>query len=162
MRLTDAVVQASMWSDARSFFEAVGRAVDSMARIDNQLMYGIEGIERRPGMGARPLMSDPTASAALFAESAKLAMERLRGRREAMELIVGAGLAVIEGVRLALGDGRADVLEARYIDRLAWEDVAERLGVSRSTAIRRADVALEWVDSVGWRRAIEGTGGAEG
>lgn len=161
MRLSDAVVQASVWPDARSFFEAVGRAVDAMADIDRQLMYGVEGITRRPGTGPRPLTSDPTASAALFAESAKARMEDIAARREAMELIVGAGLAVIEGVRLALGDGRADVLEARYVDRLTWDDVGERVGCTRSTAHEWCKETFDWIDAVGWRRAVEGKGIAE-
>lgn len=162
MRLSDAVVQASVWPDARSFFEAVGRAVDAMADIDRQLMYGVEGITRRPGTGPRPLTSDPTASAALFAESVKARMEDIAARREAMELIVGAGLAVIEGVRLVKGDGYADVLEARYADRLTWDDVGERVGLTGRGAWNRAKEAFEWVDAVGWRRAIEGRGIAEG
>ena len=161
MRLSDAVVQASVWPDARTFFEAVGKAVDAIARIDEQLMFGIEGVTRKPGMGPKPVTGDPTASAALFAESAHARLDDLKAERESMELTVGAGLAVIEGVRAGLGERYADVLDARHVDKLTWDECADRAGVSKMTAIRDALTAYEWVDSVGWRRAIEGRGNAE-
>ena len=41
------------------------------------------------------------------------------------------------------------------------DECADRAGVSKMTAIRDALTAYEWIDSVGWRRAIEGRGNAE-
>ena len=137
--------------DAREYFEAVSQAVRQHRAAELVLQFG----EPRSGSGgvSSSAVSDPTARAAEAAARAKRTMADT-------EEVIGGALARIDGLRMVVGR-RADVLEMRYIDLMAWPEIAEGLGVSPSTARRWHDVACDWADAHGWAHVAEGVGGAE-
>lgn len=151
---TDVICDFETFADARAFFTAVRRAVETIPSLNDRVQDGIGGIERIRGDGGRQknATSDPTASAAIFLlERASKELVRLREALERQEELVGHALVVVECVRASLGGKYADALDARYIDAMTWEEVAEEVGCSDRTAQTRCDVALDWLDAGGLR-----------
>ncbi|NPD33090.1 hypothetical protein HLV35_07460 [Eggerthellaceae bacterium zg-997] len=152
---------------ASQLFEDARRAVAE--HREACLVLALDGEDWRPGGdGARPGggPSDASAFAAVMAAEARAA--RIEAAREAIgrcEESVGLALAVIAGVAAAMpAHGRrcADVLMLRYVDCLGWEAVAAQVGLSVRRCHELRDLAADWVDAVGARRAAEGMGSAEG
>lgn len=103
---------------------------------------------RSHGGGGRGAFGDPTASLA-EARIEGLAKELAAKSAERRELedVIGKGLAAIESVRRNIGARAADVLDLYYVDLMpTWSEVAEELGISRSTVQRDRDRALDWID----------------
>lgn len=159
MNRTDAIVIASAYPTARGFYERVRWAAGMTRHIERQIA---EGIERRgAGNGPKPLVSDPTAAAAMRDEAEAELLAELAGRLQECRDLVEAGAFVAYGVQYGLGETYADALIGYYIQRLQWPEVARRQGVGLTTVQARRDAACEWVDSVGWRNAVWGKGRAE-
>lgn len=137
-------------TDARAYFRDVSEVVCLMAEARAVIDFGPP---RRPRTGGR---SDP----ATRTSEAEAVMEA-RATVEWCEDEVGEALRRIEGIRRALGGRYGDAIEARYVDLMAWRDVADELGVGESTARRLASAALDWCDAVGWAHVVAGLGVAE-
>ena len=86
--------------------------------------------------------------------------ERARAAMARTEETIGEALARIDGLRTLFGR-KADVLEMRYIDLAAWDEIAAELGVDKRKAHRWHDMVCDWVDSFGWARASRGYGTAQ-
>lgn len=143
--------------DARLYFAdarwAALRLRDVERLIDN------EGEDWSPSKGtAAQLVSDPTGAAALrhiaSAESLLVEKESILAQLEEAALIV-------RGVGEALGENAMIILGCYYLDAMIWDDVAEVVGMAKRQCLRIRDMALDWVDSVGFAHAKEGTGTAE-
>lgn len=118
-----------------------------------------------PGVKAGTETSDPTASRAIYAvDELGVKLEALRAEERELEQLIGESLAIIAGVRDGLGDKYADVLDARYIDGEKWQDIADRFessheskdAVKPRTVQNWAQVAFDWIDSVGVSRLLRG------
>ncbi|MBQ9002379.1 MAG: hypothetical protein IJ087_11045 [Eggerthellaceae bacterium] len=106
---------------------------------------------------ARRQVPDPTANAAIYhVDEIEQLMAALRAEERELLRTIGAALVIVQGVRDGLGDKYADVLEWRYIDCRTWNYIRDEYGVSRQTGNRRANVAFDWVDSVGVTRILAG------
>lgn len=142
---------------ARELFEQARRA---SARIE-ELTYEMQlpSPPRSGAPGPTGVPGDPTARQAEWATDGRQAMAR---ELDACERCVGEALALIEGVRRAIAAPWWRVLDAHYIDRQTFEEVAEALGVDRRTCMRWRDAACEWVDAMGFARAKMGEGDAQG
>lgn len=148
---------------SREYFDALRDACARMEVVRREL-WRLEDIseafdERAAGGGGKPSggYSDPMDRVVVLIDRRK----RLSGELVELEAQVGDGLAVIEGVRRGLGDRYADVLDARCVDALSWDDAAFEVGCSKRSAMRRYDTACDWVDAVGLARARAGEGMAE-
>lgn len=112
-------------------------------------------------------MSDPTQSQALnSADKLDGLIAKAQEQVDEDERVIGIALGIIEGCRVAWSDKVADTIEAYYIDgpevermtgeRMTWEVVADRLGISPRTAYRRRDMVIDWIDDVGIDAATAG------
>ena len=70
----------------------------------------------------------------------------VEAKRDAALESIGEALAIIEGVRRAMGS-KADAVELYYIDVLEWDDVAQELGVSERTARYWANDVFAMLDA---------------
>lgn len=95
---------------------------------------------------------DPTCTKALHLLDWSDKLATLEARKDELEEFIGLTLAIIEGVRVGLGEEYADVLDARYIDCMTWRD----MGVNKSTGKHRVSVACDWVDSLGVAKILAG------
>jgi len=140
---------------ARDFFVQVRDDVARLAVVQAKLEAG--GEDWRPD-SVRTGNGDPTAARAVYnLDTLAGKLESLRSEERDLLETIGRALAVIEGVRKGLGDEYASILDQRYIDGLPWRFV-EYGGetVSPSTGKRKAAVAFDWIDSVGFAGVIAG------
>lgn len=114
-------------------------------------------------------LSDPTWQGALSMRAHARRLDWLRRERESCMAQLDECAEVVAGMRRALGDGTADAVRMYYLDRAAdgvtWPEVAEALGVTERTALRRRSVAVDWLSDVGLAHARAGDltrGHAEG
>lgn len=139
--------------------DAAGR-VEGCRRELSALEYAMDEVTpwqpRAHGGGARGASSDPTASLAhARIEGLGREIEAKRAELDGLVEVVGAGLAVIERVRHAVGARAADALELYYVDRSpTWSAVADELGVSLRTVQRDRDRALDWMDIDGFAKRV--------
>ena len=157
--MADVMAELHGYSESRPFFEDVARKVRRLSFLHEVMIYGLDAVQPGQGGGKASGVPDPTAGRALAESSV---VEAARAEACAIEDAIGAALALIEGVRRGLGEAYADVLERHYVDGASFSDVADEMGITKMTAINRRDVACDWVDMVGWRRALHGFGKAEG
>lgn len=143
--------------EARELFDTARRAHDRIPELVALIEEG--GFDWKPddGVGGTG-ESNPTEAAALASIELTAAY---RAELESLESIVGECLRLIEGVRAALGEIYANVLDGFYIDAQPWARVAEEHGVSVRSCFTYRDIALDWVDSVGYHHAVSGFGTAE-
>lgn len=108
-------------------------------------------------VGSRRQLPNPTANAAIHhIDYVEKALQVLRVEERELTETIGRVLVIIQAVRDGLGDKYADVLEWRYIDCLTWPRIRDEYGVSKTTRNDRANVALDWVDSIGVTRILAG------
>lgn len=128
---------------------------------------GLSWTTRRDLTHVKSTVSDPTQMQALAASGALDGLiAKAQESVDEDERAIGVALGIIEGCRVAWSDEVADTIEAYYIDgpeiermtgeRMTWEAVAERLGISPRTAFRRRDMIIDWIDDVGVDGAIAG------
>lgn len=114
-------------------------------------LLGTHGEEWKPAPVGKSGTSDPTAATAI--RNVDELGDELRILREREVWLCGYiafTLLVIAGVRKGFGKGYADILQQRYIDGLPWAEVAvDGQPVNRRTGQRMANVAFDWLDSVG-------------
>lgn len=151
--------------NARERFEATRRARPRLDEIKLLLMY--DGEDWKPPMNRTRTTdtSDPTANRAIYNVDERAEMlAALRKEERELTQLIGESLVIIDGVRDGLGDKYADVLDARYIDGEKWQDIADRFESSHEnkdtvkprTAQNWAQVAFDWIDSVGVSKLLRG------
>ena len=145
-----------MACNAKIRFQRVKEAVSRLHDVQLLIMNDCE--DWRPQTArARRQMPDPTANAAIYhVDEIEQLMAALRAEERELLRTIGAALVIVQGVRDGLGDKYADVLEWRYIDCRTWNYIRDEYGVSRQTGNCRANVAFDWVDSVGVTRILAG------
>ena len=150
--------------DVRERFERTRKAVVRLDEVKALIMYDCDDW-KPPGIKAPTETSDPTASRAIYTvDELCVKLEALRAEERELEQLIGESLAIIGAVRAGLGDKYADVLDARYIDGDKWQDIADRFESSHEnkdtvkprTVQNWAQVAFDWVDSVGVSRLLRG------
>lgn len=67
---------------------------------------------------------------------------------------------VLDGMAAAGLCVEAYIVGLRDIDGLSWDRIASAMGISKATAKRRRQVAIDWLDHVGPTRARQGLGTA--
>lgn len=88
------------------------------------------------------------------------ALEKLQTELEEIEMSMSEARQLTQGVGQALGGKYKRVLEVYYIEAETLETTAKVLEVSKPTALRYRETALEWIDYAGFAHAKEGTGKA--
>lgn len=103
-------------------------------------------------------ISDPTANRAAYnVDVLGDKLDEMRARLEELEDSVGLALAIIEGVRVGLGDIYAELLDQRYIDGLPWKFVTYKGEVvKKSTGKAKVALAFDWIDSLGIAKILGG------
>ena len=140
----------------RDRFEQTRQAVIELDTIKALIMTG--GDDWRPEGIRVHSIGDPTASRAIRnVDEREAEITELRKREAYLEGFIGGTLAIIEAVRVGLGDDYADILDQRYIDGLTWRDVrVHGETVPKSTGKRKVSIAFDWIDSVGVSRLLKG------
>ena len=140
----------------RDRFVQTRNAVVELANI--QALISEQGDDWKPDNVRGSDVSDPTAARAIY--NVDVWGEKLAHLRELEnELLefIGVTLAIIEGVRIGLGDDYAEILDQRYIDGLRWCDVmVDGKSVSSATGKRKVAIAFDWIDSVGLTGVLGG------
>lgn len=112
---------------------------------------------RPPSVSSKGAMPDPTANAAIrYVDDIEGRIAALREEERELIDFVGDSLLIIQKVRDGLGVKYGDILEWRFIDCMMWENIRREYGVPRSTGYWLQSVALDWIDSVGVSRVIDG------
>lgn len=105
-------------------------------------------------------LSDPTWQGALSVRAHARRLDWLRRERDSCMATTDEFSEVVSGMRRALGDGTADAVRMYYLDRAAdgvtWPEVADALGVTERTVLRRRSVAADWLSDVGIAHAKAG------
>ena len=140
-------------TNAREYFAHIATLPRRIEDVNSAIVEGGEGLRPRTGTASGP--HDPTAARAIWHMEA---IERLECELEWMQAEIAEAHRVCVGVSLAMGDNYGSALEMHYIDLLTWDEVAAELGAAKRTCIRWRDVACDWVDAVGIRRAMAGRG----
>ena len=139
--------------------EVFGAARAAAARIE-EIQFLLEegpGYGGESGPGPKNSVGDPTASRAMWRVEDLVDLEREMG---SCQEAVGEALKLIDGVRRAFETPWWRVLELYYIDGMAWQDVAEVVGVDVRTCYRWRNSACDWMDFVGEANARMGRGRA--
>ena len=142
---------------ARERFNSTRAAVQRLNDVKLAIM--LEGEEWHPdnGVKVRSGISDPTGKQAIYrADELPQIMASLKAEERDLETFIGTTLAIIEAVRVGLGDKYANVLDARYIDCWQWSQVESEYGITRQTGNYLINVACDWVDSIGIRELLRG------
>lgn len=139
--------------DARMYFADARWASKRLKDVERLIEAG--GEDWRPSKGKASVTPDPTGAEALRRLSA---VEELITEREALMAQITEAAEVVQGVGRGLGTDHMLVLGCYYLDCMKWEEVSEVMGLTVRRCIGLRDVALEWVDSVGFAHAKEGTG----
>lgn len=152
--------------EPRAFFESVRDAQNSLA-AKKRIIDGMERTEQSLPGGivpqARPGDTKPNAVTDLkldkLAEWEAEISECARLIASAYAVLYGdhgsGGLLALMGVQYA------EVLDARYIQRLSWEDVAARIGYSRRHCFDLQAAALDFLAYNGLARTARGEGRSE-
>lgn len=154
-------------ASARDFFEAARAAAFDLTRS----LLKIEEMESRNG-GSSPIASprgsgpsdvNGTAQTIAALDMQEAMRARIAEDRALLDLATSVvyGDSESGGVRALAGATQADVLFWRYLSAEPWDTVAQECGISRRTAIRYANMALDLVDAYGILRAASGTGIAQ-
>ena len=136
---------------ARDRFIATRKAVIELDAIKAKLSES--GDDWRPEGIPSSETPDPTGNQAAYnVDVLGDLLERLRAREGELESFIGESLELIEHVRRGLGEEYANILDARYIDGLTWE----QMGIASTTGKRKASVAFDWLDSIGMTKLLRG------
>ena len=141
---------------ARRLFEEAREAVLRLRDVQLALMFHCE--DWRPAqVRARTARPDPTASRAIYnVDELDGRLAALRAEEAELQGKVGLALSLAQAVRDGLQDKYGDVLELYYIDRAPWDEIEQRVGLSRRSVWNYIDVACDWIDSVGLARIASG------
>lgn len=142
---------------ARELFEEAARATRRLAVVDAELA-AIDDAWRsgdwlQPSRSCR--RSDSTASRALYRMGRS---KNLDTEKESLEQVINEAQGLADGIENLLGWSYAAALRCRYLEGMAWQDVADTLGVCERTAYSRASVAFDTIDSLGFANVREARG----
>lgn len=150
--------------NAKQRFEATRRAITRLAEVQALIMYDCDDWQPESVHSAHEV-SDPTARQAIYAvDELGEKLAALRAEERELTDLIGDSFAIIEAVRTGFISKYADVLDYRYIDGEKWTEIAERfesMRLNKETVTTRtvqnwAQVAFEWIDSVGVSRLLRG------
>ena len=140
---------------AHDRFIATRAAVQRLEDVKTAIMF--EGEDWKPTQPKAKGMSDPTARKAIYrVDELSQVLDNLYKEEHDLEVFIGTTLAIIEAVRVGLGDKYANVLDARYIDCWQWSQVESEYGITRQAGNYLVNVACDWVDSIGFRELLRG------
>ena len=143
------------YRSSRALFRAARDAISERERMtdrlrvleSNRLPKGVS-FDKGPA-ASRTAQANGAASVAFLDAS-----ERMRSRIDHCDAVVDAACAVLYGdgaggIAKLLTAHHADVIFIHYLADATWDSTAEAVGVSRSTAIRKADEAIKFADAFG-------------
>ena len=140
----------------RARFEDARRAIKRMDEINLAIMYGLDDWKPE-GVRSKSGTDDPTASKAIRdIDEVQPTIRELMREREDCERVIGEALALIESVRVGLGERYAVVLDCLYIDGMTWRELRQAHDIPKSTGQQLRNVAFDWMDSVGISRLLKG------
>jgi hypothetical protein len=157
------------FGSARDLFEAVREASRDASEIRSRLSR----LESACGLRAQRYdapssrgVSDAMHAVDIYVDQE----ERLRRRQDedyelialASSVIYGTSEDGSGGIQALLGPRQADAMWWRFCAAKPWQTVADMVGASESWCKGAVRVALDTVDSYGWRAVAEGVGVAEG
>lgn len=143
------------WQHARTWLDSVRYAslrIEPLLREIGAMQDAYDEMlpwaSRGSGAGATGTHSDPTAAQAYArAESYSRAMAAKLDRLDALYATVDACGEVLTRLADAMGDDHSLALELYYIDCAeTWTDVADELGVSRTTLWQIRDESYGWIE----------------
>ena len=144
---------------ARAALERVKSAIQELSQVRQTLAQGVDGLERirRSHNAPRPLYSNPTLNAAIWlADSAPRVFDSLRQKECELVQIINDGRALISGVEFAMGVKYASVLRMYYMRAMTHEEIRNVTGISLPMIERYKAVALDYMNAVGYNRALQG------
>ena len=127
--------------DALGIFEDALAALHDLRTLDAVRSHMAEGVY---GYGFGPVVTGGGTSAPTERQGEELAYRRAEFEAEERRLTGRIALArdLCEGIRRSIGFKYATVMECRYLLDMPWKQVADVLGVSRTSAYRLRDVAI--------------------
>ena len=142
---------------ARETFEESARAARKLPAVESELAALGESWRRGEwlGSGARGWHGDPTSGQAGYRMRRSNALEQ---ERESLTATVDEARTLARGVGELLGTSYGDALTLRYLKGHQWQQVADRMGVSVSTAHNRVNAALDTIDGLGAARVRQARG----
>lgn len=153
------------FKDAHELFEAARSAAierDHAAKQLERMRHRALGGSSSISVGGRGATKDVNGTAASIAIVDYESMMRARLVEDTKLLNLCAALIYgrngREGVSAVLGSEYADVLFWRYLNAETWVRCGVLCHVSPATAKRHAMTALDTIDSIGLRHAIDGVG----
>lgn len=95
--------------------------------------------------------------------TASIAIASIEAQAKLFDLLdtIFQGEKIAHGVSLALGWKTGEAVRLRYVEALSWSEVAEGVECSTRHAHRLVHTAINYIDTVGPQRALEGLGIAE-
>ena len=149
-------------SGARDRFEHTRDCVKRLKEVQLLIMYECDDWQP-PNVKAKGAISDPTATRAIaMVDELSVKLEALKQEESELESFIGESLAIINAVEIGLGEEYAIVLDSRYIDLWKWKDIAKLFTnaknetVATRTVQNWAQIAFDWIDSVGISRLLKG------
>lgn len=139
-----------MLIEARELFTLARTAADDCARCKRWL---IENGETLDGIGAvdysKPTVTGGTSDVMARVDSyIDRAAELRRGKLAYAENVLDGAWSAVGFVCNLFSDECGHSLASHYLGGYSWADVADELGYgSHSTAIERAEIALDWLES---------------
>ena len=153
---------------ARDFFESVRAAAQDAERTSHTLLR-MQGRELPRGMGTTPGNGGGTPDVMRPSDAVMdyEAMVRRRVQRdwdlidEACCVIYGVEQDGTAGVNALLGSATADALWWRYCAAVKWQEVADKLDLSKNHCQHLCNVAFDMIDSLGVGAVKAADGGAD-
>ena len=142
--------------NARERFELTRRRIARLNEVKLLIMYGCD--DWRPQhIRAKTDKPDPTANEAMHrVDVLSEQLDELKREEQELESFIVVTLTIIAQVRAGFGEIYANLLEWHYIDGKTWTMIHADTGIKRSTCYYLADIAFDWIDSVGVSRLLKG------
>lgn len=149
------------YRSSRDLFRAARDAVGERGRMMERIKV-LESARLPRGVSFDKTPAPSRAAEANGAASVAFldASERMRSRVDHCDAVVDAACAVLYGdgdggIAKLLTAHHADVIFLHYLADATWDSTADAVGVSRSTAIRKAAEAMEFADGLGIAKCAE-------
>lgn len=142
--------------NAKERFEKTRKDIQRLNEVKSLIMYECDDWRPHEERVSKAI-SDPTAQRAIYlVDEVSEKLEALRFEEAELESFIGDSLALIQAVHDGFGEVYAMLLDARYIDGLAWSRIHEEYGIAKSTGHYLIGIACDWIDSVGVSRLLKG------
>ena len=142
--------------DAKTRFEQTRQAVKRLNDVKLLIMNGCD--DWKPlDVKSRHETSDPTANQAIYnVDTLESRLIALRAEESELEDFIGESLKIITAVHSGFGEIYAYLLEWRYIDGYTWQRIYDDWGIKKARGHYLLDVCVDWIDSVGISRLLNG------